>query len=86
MLDLIKREKSNIEKTRTISKIHVSWHVARKFALEFAEKHGNDYDPVSSNGENTLLGCELVVHVGQAEVFWFEDVNGRKIIANLHHL
>lgn len=81
MLEFIKQDKSEIEKTRTIAKIHMSFDAARKLPLQFVEKHGADYDPVSSNGSNTLLGCELVIHFEQMEDFWFEDVNGQKIMA-----
>jgi hypothetical protein len=59
MLDLIKQDKSKIEKTRTIAKIHVSWETARKITRGFVEKYLGDYDPVFSNGRDMLLGCKL---------------------------
>jgi hypothetical protein len=77
----IKQIKSQIENHRTITKIHLSWDAARAIQLEFVEKHGSDYDPVSSNGSSTLLGCEMVIHVEQVEAFLLEDANGQKIRA-----
>lgn len=56
------------------------------YPLKANYKDSGAYDPISSNGSNTLLGCELVVHMEQVEEFWFEDVNGQKIIANLFRL
>ena len=76
MIDLIKREKVELEKSRTIVRILVPRDTARKLQQEL---HGPDYGPVSSNGRDTLLGCGLSIDVEQADEYCFEDVHGRKI-------
>jgi hypothetical protein len=59
---LIKLDKEKIEKTRTLSKIHLSSDAAGKLPLEMVEDAAGDYDTVSSDGRDTLLGLPVVVN------------------------
>ncbi len=76
LIERIKRDKSEIEKHRTISKIHLSFDARRKLVMDPSMA---DFDAESSNLSDTFLGCELMVHTDPGEDYWFEDVNGREI-------
>jgi len=79
LIERIKRDKSEIEKHRTISKIHLSFDARRKLVMDPSMA---DFDAKSSNLSDTFLACELVVHTDQGNEYWFEDVNGLEISAS----
>ena len=75
LLLTIKRDKTQLETTRTVVKIHISWSVYRTMVKEGPMA---DYDEKTNNLMDMLLCCQLVKHVDQVESYWFEDVNGQR--------
>jgi hypothetical protein len=57
LIELIKRDKADLEKHRGIVKIHLSWDAKKKLLTDPSLA---DYDETSSNLNDTLLGCALL--------------------------
>ena len=80
LLQQIKNDKAQIEETRNLVKIHLSWAAHRGM---MRKGPSSDYDEETSDFQNTLLGCQFEIHLHQVDDYWFEDVNGQRICGSM---